>query len=152
MSWHHSLVQSMGQSVVTQLSDLVSCRLNVNVSFVDTSSLSIHLCKGILWLYWNDNWEILVCLFQLYQLIVQHLEWLITTQDVVKTLILVLLLLGNMFKPLFHSWLLNPHSWNVFLKPHGIHQTLKWENWLIKHVGVMLSFMLCLKTGLIWSV
>ena len=51
MSWYHSLVQSVGQSVVTQLSELVSCRLNMDVLFVDTSGLSIHLCKGILWLY-----------------------------------------------------------------------------------------------------
>ena len=37
MSWHHSLVQSVGQSVVTQLSELVGCRLNMDVLFVDTS-------------------------------------------------------------------------------------------------------------------
>ena len=51
MSWHHFLVQSVGQSVVTQLSELVSCRLNMYILFVDTSGLSIHLCKGILWLF-----------------------------------------------------------------------------------------------------
>ena len=50
MIWHHSLFQSVGQYVVTQLSELVSCRLNMDVLFVDTSGLSIHLCKGILWL------------------------------------------------------------------------------------------------------
>ena len=51
MSWHHSLVLSVGQSVLTQLSELVSCRLNMDVLFIDTSGLSIHLYKGILWLY-----------------------------------------------------------------------------------------------------
>ena len=45
MSWYHSLVLSVGQSVVTQLSELVSCRHNMDVLFVDTSDLSIHLCK-----------------------------------------------------------------------------------------------------------
>ena len=44
MSWHYSLVQSVGQYVVTQLSELVSCWLNMDVLFVDTSGLSIHLC------------------------------------------------------------------------------------------------------------
>ena len=51
MSWHHSLVQSVEQFVVTLLSELVGCRLNIDVLLVDKSSLSIHLCKGILWLY-----------------------------------------------------------------------------------------------------
>ena len=50
VSWHHSLVQSVGKSVVTHLSELVSYRLNIDVLFVDTSVLSIHFCKGILWL------------------------------------------------------------------------------------------------------
>ena len=152
MSWHHSLVQSVGQSIVTQLRELVSYRLNMDVLFVGTSGLSIHLCRGTLWLYWNTSWEILVCLFQLYQLIVQHLEWLITTQDVVKVLILVLLLLGNMSKPLSHRWLLSPFFWHVFIKPCGILQTLKWGSWLIKHMKVMLSFMLYPNTGLIWFI
>ena len=44
MNWNHFLVQSVGQSVVAQLSELVSCRLNMDVLFVDTSGLSIHLC------------------------------------------------------------------------------------------------------------
>ena len=44
MSWHHSLVQSVEQFVVTQLSELVHYRLNMNVLFVVTSGLSIHLC------------------------------------------------------------------------------------------------------------
>ena len=48
MSWHHSLAQSVGQSVVTQLNELVSCRLNIGMLFVDTSGLGIHFCKGIL--------------------------------------------------------------------------------------------------------
>ena len=48
MSWHHALFQSMGQSALTQLSKLVSCRLNMDVLFIDTSGLSIHLCKVIL--------------------------------------------------------------------------------------------------------
>ena len=51
MSWHHSLVQSVGQSVVTQLSELVGCRLNMDVLFVDSSGLNIHLYKGILLLF-----------------------------------------------------------------------------------------------------
>ena len=44
MSWHHSLVQSVGQYVVTQLSKLIDCRLNMDVLFIDTSGLNIHLC------------------------------------------------------------------------------------------------------------
>ena len=150
MSWHHSPVISVGQCVVTQLSELLGCRLNMNVLFVGSSGLSIHLCKGILCLYWSANWEILLCLFQPYQLIVQHLEWLITTQDIVMVLILVFLQLENMSKSLFHRWLLNPHSWHVFIRPRGILQTLKWGSWLEEHVGVMLSSMLCPNTGLIW--
>ena len=51
MSWHHSLAQSVGQSIVTQLSELLGCRLNTDVLLVETSGLSIYLCKGILWLY-----------------------------------------------------------------------------------------------------
>ena len=51
MSLHHSLVQSVKQFVVTQLSELESCRLNMDVLFVVTSGLSIHLYKGILWIY-----------------------------------------------------------------------------------------------------
>ena len=152
MNWYHSLVQSVGQYVVTQLSELLGFRLNIDVLFVDTSGLSIHLYKGILWLYWNASWEILVCLYQLNQLIVQHLEWLITTQDIVMLLILVLLLLGNIFKPLFYCWLLNPPFWHVFIRPRGILQMLKWENLLIEHVGVMLSFILYPNTGLIWFI
>ena len=30
MSWDHSLIQSVGQSVVTQLSELVGCRLSID--------------------------------------------------------------------------------------------------------------------------
>ena len=37
MSWHHSLVQSVKQFVVTQLSELGSSRLNMDVLSVDTS-------------------------------------------------------------------------------------------------------------------
>ena len=55
MSWYHSLVLSVGQYVVTQLSELVGRRLNMDVLFVDKSGLSIHLCKGILWLYCNSS-------------------------------------------------------------------------------------------------
>ena len=51
MSWHHSLVLSVGQYVVTQLSKLLGCRLYIDVLFVDTSGLSIQICKGIPWLY-----------------------------------------------------------------------------------------------------
>ena len=64
----------------------------------------------------------------------------------------LLLLVRNMSKPLFHRWLWNPHSWHVFIKPRGILQTLKWESWLIEHVGVLLSFMLCPDVGLIWFI
>ena len=67
----------------------------------------------------------LVCLCQLYQLIVQHLGWLITIQDVVRVLILVLLLLEIMSNPLFHHWLWNHLSWNVLIRPRGILQMLK---------------------------
>ena len=45
ISWHHSLIQSVGQSVVTQLSEIVSCRLNIDVLFVGTSGLSIHFVR-----------------------------------------------------------------------------------------------------------
>ena len=44
MSWHHSLVQSVEQFIVTQLSKLVSYRLNIDVFFLVISVLSIHLC------------------------------------------------------------------------------------------------------------
>ena len=44
MSWHHSLVQSVEKFVVTQLSELIGCRLNIDILFVVTSGLSIHLC------------------------------------------------------------------------------------------------------------
>ena len=153
MSWHHSLVVSVGQYVVTQLSELLGCRLNMDVLFVDRSGVSIYLCKGDLWLYWSASWEILLCLFQLFQLIVQHLEWLITTQDVVRVLIFVFFfLVGNMSKPLFYRWLLNPHSWHLFIKPCGIFQTLKWGSWLVELVVCMLSSMLCPKNDLIWFI
>ena len=88
---------------------------------------------------------------QLYQLIVQHLERLITTQDIVRVMILVLLLLEIVSKPLFHYWLLNPLSWHVYIRPRGILQTLKWGTWLTELVGIMLSFMLYPNTGLNWS-
>ena len=55
MSWYHSLVLSVGQYVVTLLSELGSCRLNMDVLYASTSGLSIHLCKGILWLCWVAN-------------------------------------------------------------------------------------------------
>ena len=44
MNWHHSLVQSVEQLVVTQLSELESSRLNIDILSVDTSGPSIHLC------------------------------------------------------------------------------------------------------------
>ena len=50
MSWYHSLVLSVGQYVVTLLSELENCRLNMDVLHARTSGPSIHLCKGILWL------------------------------------------------------------------------------------------------------
>ena len=55
ISWYHFLVLSVGQYVVTQLSELGSCRLNMDFLFASISGLSIHLCKGILWLYWDAN-------------------------------------------------------------------------------------------------
>ena len=115
-----------------------------------TSGPSTHLCKGILWLCWDANWEIPLCLFRSYQLIVQHLEWLITTQVVVRVLVhmLVHMLDKNMTKPLFHRWWLNPPFWHVFVRPHGIHQMLKWGSWHVGHVAIMLSFMLYLNMGL----
>ena len=60
-------------------------------------------------------------LFLSCQLIAQYLEPLITTQIVVKRLVHVLVLMGNMTKPLFHHWWLNPPFWHVFIRPHGIH-------------------------------
>ena len=101
-------------------------------------------------MYWNTNWEILICLFQLFQLIVQYLEWLITTQDIVRMLILLLLLLGIMPRLLFHHCLLNPHSWHVFLRPHGILKRLKCASWLRELVEIMLSFTLYPNTGFNW--
>ena len=44
MSWYHSLVQSVEKFVATLLSELVGCRLNIDVLFVVKSGLSIHLC------------------------------------------------------------------------------------------------------------
>ena len=44
MSWYHSLVQCEEQFIVTQLSELAGCKLNMAVLFVDTSGLSIDLC------------------------------------------------------------------------------------------------------------
>ena len=43
MSWYQSLVQSVEQFVVTQLSELVGHSLNMDVFFVVTSALSTHL-------------------------------------------------------------------------------------------------------------
>ena len=55
MGWYHSLVLSVGQYIMTQLSELENCRLNMDVLYVGTSGPSIHLCKGILWLCWDAN-------------------------------------------------------------------------------------------------
>ena len=44
MSWYHSLILNVGQYVVTLLSMLIGCKLNMDVFFVDTGGLSIHLC------------------------------------------------------------------------------------------------------------
>ena len=145
---YHSLVQSVEQYIVTLLSVLWNCRLNVDVCHVVTSGISIHLCKGILWPYWDTKWEILLCLFRSYQLIGQHLEWLNTTQVVVSVLVLMLVHVGNMTKLLFHYCLLNLPFWHEFVRPHGIQQMLKWESWYAGHVSVMLSFMLYLNIGL----
>ena len=43
-SWHPSLVQNVEQFVVTQLSELGSSSLNMDMLSVDTSGPSIHLC------------------------------------------------------------------------------------------------------------
>ena len=148
MSWYHSLVLSAGQYVVTLLSKLGSCRLNMDILCASTSGPSIYLCMGILWLCWDCNWKIPLCLFLSFQLIAQHLEWLITSQVVVRRLVLV----KNMNKPLFHHWWLNPPFWHVFVRLHGIHQMLKWGSWLVRHVGVILSFIWCLNMDLISSI
>ena len=118
------------------------------VLYASTSGLSIHLCKGVLWLCWVANCEIPFCLFQHFQYIIQQLEWLITTQDFVRVFIHLLLLVGGMTKPLFLRWLLNPPFWHVFIRPHGIHQMMKCGSWLVGVMGVMLSSMLCQNTGL----
>ena len=55
MSWYHSLVQSVGQCVLTLLSMLLSYRINMDVQYVSTSGLSIHLYREIPWLYWDTN-------------------------------------------------------------------------------------------------
>ena len=55
MSWYHSLVPSVGQYIVTQLSELGSCRLNMDILFASTSGPNIHFCSGILWLCWDAN-------------------------------------------------------------------------------------------------
>ena len=44
MSWHHSFVQSVEQFVVAPLSKLVGYGLNMDVLFVVTIGLSMHLC------------------------------------------------------------------------------------------------------------
>ena len=98
---------------------------------------------GILWLCWAANWEIPLCLCKSYRWIVQHLEWLITTQ-----LVRVLILVGNRNKPLFYPFWMNFTFWHVFVRPHGIHQILKWGSWHVGHVEIMLSFRLCLNMGL----
>ena len=43
MSWHHSLLQSVEQFVVTLLSEQVGYRLNMDVLYLVTSGLNIHL-------------------------------------------------------------------------------------------------------------
>ena len=65
MSWYHSLALSVGQYVVTLLSELEDCRLNMDVLYVSTSGPSIHLCKGMLCLCWDANWEIPLYLLEL---------------------------------------------------------------------------------------
>ena len=55
MSWYHSLVLTVGQYVLSLLSELGSCRLNIDVLFAITSGPNIHLCRGILWLCWFAN-------------------------------------------------------------------------------------------------
>ena len=54
----------------------------------------------------------------------------------------------NINKPLFYLWWLKLPFWHVFLRPHGIYQMLKCENWHVGHVAIMLGFMLCLNMGL----
>ena len=55
MSWYYSLVLSMRQYVVTLLSEIESCRLNMDLLYARTSGPSIHLCKIILYLCWDAN-------------------------------------------------------------------------------------------------
>ena len=50
---------------------------------------------------------------------------MITTQDIVRVLIRVLVLVENMAMPLFLLWLLNPPFFHLFTKPYGIQQMLK---------------------------
>ena len=102
------------------------------------------MCRGILWLCWDANLEIPLCLFISYQWIVQHLEWLITIKIVVR----VFILLGNRTRPLFNRWWLNLPFWYALVRPYGSHQMLKWGNWHVGHVAIVLSFMLCLNMGL----
>ena len=64
-------------------------------------------------------------LFQSFHLIAQHLEWLITTQVVIRVLVHVLVLVENMTKPFFIRLLLNAPFWHVSIRPRGIHQMLK---------------------------
>ena len=64
----------------------------------------------------------------------------------------MLLLVENMTKPLFHRCLLNPPSWHVCIRPRRIHQMLKWGNWLVGLVGLMLSSMLYQNIGLNWYI
>ena len=72
MSWYHSLIISVGHYVLTLLSELGSYRLNMDVLYASTSGLSIYLCRGVLWLCWDVNLEIPLCLFKSCQLIAQH--------------------------------------------------------------------------------
>ena len=60
-------------------------------------------------------------------------------------------LLAIMFNPLFLYWLWNHLSWNLFIRPRGILQMLKWGNWPGKHIGIVLSFMLYPNKDLSWS-
>ena len=110
-----------------QLSKLGRCRLNKYVLFVCTSGLSILLAQGnplaVLRYQQRDS-----------NLFVSTLPVDSSTLGVadhhsrccLEVLMLMLILVQNISKLLFHRWLLNPPSWHACLLGHsGIHQTLK---------------------------
>ena len=55
ISWYYSLVLSEWQYIVTQLSELGSYKLNMDMLFANTSGPSINLYRGVVWLHWVAN-------------------------------------------------------------------------------------------------